>query len=66
MAESVNCTNQECGCHVSTLTTQEKCPECGGKLRLAGNMQTVQFRLSCAACNYQSALLSTEELSKLL
>jgi len=66
MPESENCARDECGCQIATFSTTEMCPSCGGKLRLTGKMQLVQFRLTCGNCGYQSAILSPEATGNLL
>jgi DNA-directed RNA polymerase subunit RPC12/RpoP len=43
-----------------------KCPDCEKKLRLTGNAQRVELRLSCQYCGYTSHLLSREEIGELL
>ena len=59
------CTDSNCGCHVDSFTTEEKCSACGKKLRLTGNAQNLALRLSCS-CGYQSPLLSQAKLQELL
>ncbi len=60
------CSEGSCGCHVDIFATDQKCPQCGGRLRLAGRARTLEFRLACQGCNYQSPMLSREELGKVL
>jgi predicted RNA-binding Zn-ribbon protein involved in translation (DUF1610 family) len=55
-----------CGCHVNVYSTDEKCPACGGHLRLSGNLQQARFRLACTACGFNGPVLSAEELQVLL
>ncbi|MFH1652180.1 MAG: hypothetical protein ABID87_08815 [Chloroflexota bacterium] len=58
------CSDASCGCHLDIFTTDEKCPECGGRLRLEGRAQQMSFRLACAQCSYHGPLLSQEELHR--
>ncbi|MCX7911502.1 MAG: hypothetical protein N2506_00850 [Dehalococcoidales bacterium] len=55
-----------CGCRLDVFSVDEKCPACGGHLRLVGRSQTLQMRLLCPACGYAGNLLSPEEVSQLL
>ena len=64
--ESGNCSDTNCGCHVDIFPTDEKCPRCDGRLRLAGRAQLLEFRLACSKCDYRSTLLSREELHKVV
>ncbi len=71
MSDSVNsggdgCSEANCGCQITSLSTSEECPRCGRALRLVGQSQRLEFRLTCQSCGYQSHLLSQEELQVLL
>jgi hypothetical protein len=58
--------DQGCGRSASTLYTTDTCPECGAKLRLNGNPRTIKYRLECAACDYQSHVLSVSEVQEII
>jgi hypothetical protein len=60
------CSGSSCGCHIDIIPTDKKCPECGGRMRLAGRAQLLELRLACQQCDYQSPLLSREELQEAL
>lgn len=60
------CSNSTCGCSVSVYPTDEKCPDCGRRLSLRGNLMQASFRLACSNCGFQGALLSQEQLHALL
>ena len=60
------CSGGDCGCGLSVFSTNRECPDCGKRLRLAGRLQRIEFRLSCLNCGYQSSLLSQEEIHELL
>ncbi len=60
------CSNDSCGCHLSIYPTDKTCPDCGKHLRLEGRAQTLEYRLSCGNCGYQSPLLSRMELADIL
>ncbi|MBI2852027.1 MAG: hypothetical protein HYX84_02830 [Chloroflexi bacterium] len=60
------CADSNCGCHVDSYATDEKCPGCGKRLRLTGNAQTLALRLACSGCGYQSSILPQEKLHELL
>jgi hypothetical protein len=61
-----SCADPHCGCHIMHFPTNRECPNCSGRLRLSGRPQSIEFRLSCLSCDYQSPLLSQEELQKVL
>ena len=58
--------SQSCGCHIDVFSTDLKCQQCGGRLRLAGRSQLMEFRLECSGCGHSGALLTQEELHKIL
>lgn len=60
------CPDKDCGCQITSFSTPKDCPNCGGRLRLVGHSQLLEFRLACHNCDYQSPLLSQEELQVLL
>jgi predicted RNA-binding Zn-ribbon protein involved in translation (DUF1610 family) len=64
--DSSSCTDSTCGCRIDVYPTQQPCPDCGQRLRLAGRAQTLHLHLSCQHCGYNSPLLSREEISELL
>jgi len=55
-----------CGCRIDIFPTDTNCPLCGKRLRLTGRAQRMELRLSCQHCDYQSSLLSQEELQAIL
>ncbi|MFC1872420.1 hypothetical protein ACFLYV_01670 [Chloroflexota bacterium] len=63
---SNDCGSGGCGCHTDVFPTDKKCSVCGGRLRLAGRSQEMEFRLECAGCGFVSPRLSTEELHEVL
>ncbi len=56
----------ECGCHQDHFSTEKVCPNCGKRLRLSGNLQLADFRLTCTSCGYQSPRLSMAELQEII
>lgn len=60
------CSDSSCGCRTDVFPTTAPCPDCGKKLRLTGNAQRVELRLSCPSCGHTSRLLSREEIGELL
>jgi len=56
------CLSGGCGCCATSFSTDKECPECGRRLRVAGNPQRLQYRLMCVDCGYQSHQLSMEEI----
>ena len=66
MPDCDGCTNGECGNATTVFSTTEKCPSCGQKLRLVGQMQTVKFWLECNKCGYHGEILSPEAVGDLL
>jgi ribosomal protein S27AE len=64
--DSGYCTGGSCGCRIDVFPTNRECPGCGKRLRLAGRAQTLELRLNCQHCGYNSPRLSQEEIGELL
>ncbi len=60
------CSDGNCGCKITIFPTDTRCPDCGRLLHLIGRSELVEFRLTCRHCDYQSSLLSKEELQEVL
>jgi C4-type Zn-finger protein len=55
------------GCGTGTVIhTHKECPECGRKLRMAGNLQTLKLYLTCFHCDYRSSDIPLDELNELI
>lgn len=55
------------GCGSDTIVrTDRECPECGKKLRMTGNLQTLKLYLTCFHCDYQSSDLTMDEIHELI
>ncbi|MFC1900991.1 RNA-binding protein [Chloroflexota bacterium] len=65
MAEEC-CSNQGCGCGTTNLYSEEKCPDCGRRLRITGNLQQIKLYLTCPECGFQSPQLSMDKLRVLI
>ena len=65
MAEE-SCSGTGCGCNTTSIYADRDCPECGRRLRITGNLQRIQLRLTCQGCGYQSQELSMEELREFI
>lgn len=64
--DSCSCSGSSCGCRVDVFPTSKECPDCGKHLRLIGRAQSLEYRLNCQNCGYNSPLLCQEELHDLL
>ena len=60
------CPGGTCGCHIDAYATDRACPECHGKLRVTGQAQRMELRLTCSKCGYASPMLSLEEIGDLI
>ncbi|MFH1169832.1 MAG: hypothetical protein V1691_03960 [Chloroflexota bacterium] len=60
------CSDENCGCHLTVYSTDRKCPTCGGRLRLIGRTQQLEFRLACQSCDFHGPMLSREEIQEVL
>ena len=65
MAEEC-CGGEGCGCHATSFYTSRTCPICGSKVRVAGNPQTIKYRLHCTSCDFISHELSMEEFREII
>ena len=60
------CSGGSCGCRIDVYPTRKTCPGCGKAMRVNGRAQTMELRLSCQHCGYNSPMLSAAEISELI